>query len=148
MKKELEFENKYKRKPTCKEISNITGYDQSTIQLIEANLCDSICYDAQITMDKERKFYNEILPKITEILERLYLHNKIEPNNKVNSETFKILLNLFEMYPFNKLITEISYDRLLIGLLESGYVDGKKYTDETVANFLGKGQSQCLYFKY
>lgn len=286
-KKELEFENKYKRKPTCEEISNITGYDQSTIQLIEANLSDSISYDAQIntdeddsfldlipdknktpdeiyleksqkqilfkaiyeagltarekdviqrrfgfngkiqtlesigniyglsrervriieknaltklqkyfkkyvwqednnnlylrniysyfkdyqeievnyaisilpeeykniiyfkfgkdlkhynrllSMDKERKFYNEILPKITEILERLYPHNKIKPNNKVNSKTFEILLNLFEMYPFNELITEISYDRLLIGLLESGYVDGIKYTDETVANFLG-----------
>lgn len=286
-KKELEFENKYKRKPTCEEISNITGYDQSTIQLIEANLSDSISYDAQIntdednsfldlipdknktpdeiyleksqkqilfkaiyeagltarekdviqrrfgfngkiqtlesigniyglsrervriieknaltklqkyfkkyvwqednnnlylrtiysyfkdyqeievnyaisilpeeykniiyfkfgkdlkhynrllSMDKERKFYNEILPKITEILERLYPHNKIEHNNKVNSKTFEILLNLFEMYPFNELITEISYDRLLIGLLESGYVDGIKYTDETVANFLG-----------
>lgn len=285
-KKELEFENKYKRKPTCEEISNITGYDQSTIQLIEANLSDSISYDAQIntdeddsfldlipdknktpdeiyleksqkqilfkaiyeagltarekdviqrrfgfngkiqtlesigniyglsrervriieknaltklqkyfkkyvwqednnnlylrniysyfkdyqeievnyaisilpeeykniiyfkfgkdlkhynrllSMDKERKFYNEILPKITEILERLYPHNKIKPNNKVNSKTFEILLNLFEMYPFNELITEISYDRLLIGLLESGYVDGIKYTDETVANFL------------
>ena len=80
-------------------------------------------------MDKERKFYNEILPKITEILERLYPHNKIEPNNKVNSKTFEILLNLFKMYPFNELITEISYDRLLIGLLESGYVDGIKYTD-------------------
>lgn len=268
-KKELEFENKYKRKPTYEEISNITGYDQSTIQLIEANLSDSISYDAQIntdednsfldlipdknktpdeiyleksqkqilfkaineasltarekdviqrrfgfngkiqtlesigniyglsrervriieknaltklqkyfkryvwqednnnlysrtiysyfkdyqeievnyaisilpeeykiiiyfkfgkdlkhhnrllSMDKERKFYNEILPKITEILERLYPHNKIEPNNKVNSKTFKILLNLFKMYPFNELITEISYDRLLIGLLES-----------------------------
>ena len=88
-------------------------------------------------MDKERKFYNEILSKITEILERLYPHNKIEHNNKVNSKTFEILLNLFEMYPFNELITEISYDRLLIGLLESGYVDGIKYTDETVANFLG-----------
>ena len=286
-KKELEFENKYKRKPTCEEISNITGYVQSTIQLIEANLSDSISYDAQIntdeddsfldlipdknktpdeiyleksqkqilfkaiyeagltarekdviqrrfgfngkiqtlesigniyglsrervriieknaltklqkyfkryvwqednnnlylrniysyfkdyqeievnyaisilpeeykniiyfkfgkdlkhynrllSMDKERKFYNEILPKITEILERLYPHNKIKPNNKVNSKTFEILLNLFEMYPFNELITEISYDRLLIGLLESGYVDGIKYTDETVANFLG-----------
>ena len=286
-KKELEFENKYKRKPTYEEISNITGYDQSTIQLIEANLSDSISYDAQIntdeddsfldlipdknktpdeiyleksqkqilfkaineagltarekdviqrrfgfngkiktlesigniyglsrervriieknaltklqkyfkkyvwqednnnlylrtiysyfkdyqeievnyaisilpeeykniiyfkfgkdlkhynrllSMDKERKFYNEILPKITEILERLYPHNKIEHNNKVNSKTFEILLNLFEMYPFNELITEISYDRLLIGLLESGYVDGIKYTDETVANFLG-----------
>ena len=286
-KKELEFENKYKRKPTCEEISNITGYDQSTIQLIEANLSDSISYDAQIntdeddsfldlipdknktpdeiyleksqkqilfkaiyeagltarekdviqrrfgfngkiqtlesigniyglsrervriieknaltklqkyfkkyvwqednnnlylrniysyfkdyqeievnyaisilpeeykniiyfkfgkdlkhynrllSMDKERKFYNEILPKITEILERLYPHNKIKPNNKVNSKTFEILSNLFEMYPFNELITEISYDRLLIGLLESGYVDGIKYTDETVANFLG-----------
>lgn len=286
-KKELEFENTYKRKPTCEEISNITGYDQSTIQLIEANLSDSISYDAQIntdeddsfldlipdknktpdeiyleksqkqilfkaineagltarekdviqrrfgfngkiqtlesigniyglsrervriieknaltklqkyfkryvwqednnnlylrniysyfkdyqeievnyaisilpeeykniiyfkfgkdlkhynrllSMDKERKFYNEILPKITEILERLYPHNKIKPNNKVNSKTFEILLNLFEMYPFNELITEISYDRLLIGLLESGYVDGIKYTDETVANFLG-----------
>lgn len=286
-KKELEFENKYKRKPICEEISNITGYDQSTIQLIEANLSDSISYDAQIntdeedsfldlipdknktpdeiyleksqkqilfkaiyeagltarekdviqrrfgfngkiqtlesigniyglsrervriieknaltklqkyfkkyvwqednnnlylrniysyfkdyqeievnyaisilpeeykniiyfkfgkdlkhynrllSMDKERKFYNEILPKITEILERLYPHNKIKPNNKVNSKTFEILLNLFEMYPFNELITEISYDRLLIGLLESGYVDGIKYTDETVANFLG-----------
>ena len=286
-KKELEFENKYKRKPTNEEISNITGYDQSTIQLIEANLSDSISYDAQIntdeddsfldlipdknktpdeiyleksqkqilfkaiyeagltarekdviqrrfgfngkiqtlesigniyglsrervriieknaltklqkyfkkyvwqednnnlylrtiysyfkdyqeievnyaisilpeeykniiyfkfgkdlkhynrllSMDKERKFYNEILPKITEILERLYPHNKIEHNNKVNSKTFEILLNLFEMYPFNELITEISYDRLLIGLLESGYVDGIKYTDETVANFLG-----------
>lgn len=286
-KKELEFENKYKRKPTCEEISNITGYDQSTIQLIEANLSDSISYDAQIntdeddsfldlipdknktpdeiyleksqkqilfkaiyeagltarekdviqrrfgfngkiqtlesigniyglsrervriieknaltklqkyfkkyvwqednnnlylrniysyfkdyqeievnyaisilpeeykniiyfkfgkdlkhynrllSMDKERKFYNEILRKITEILERLYPHNKIKPNNKVNSKTFEILLNLFEMYPFNELITEISYDRLLIGLLESGYVDGIKYTDETVANFLG-----------
>lgn len=286
-KKELEFENKYKRKPTCEEISNITGYDQSTIQLIEANLSDSISYDAQIntdeddsfldlipdknktpdeiyleksqkqilfkaiyeasltarekdviqrrfgfngkiqtlesigniyglsrervriieknaltklqkyfkkyvwqednnnlylrniysyfkdyqeievnyaisilpeeykniiyfkfgkdlkhynrllSMDKERKFYNEILPKIAEILERLYPHNKIKPNNKVNSKTFEILLNLFEMYPFNELITEISYDRLLIGLLESGYVDGIKYTDETVANFLG-----------
>lgn len=286
-KKELEFENKYKRKPTCEEISNITGYDQSTIQLIEANLSDSISYDAQIntdeddsfldlipdknktpdeiyleksqkqilfkaiyeasltarekdviqrrfgfngkiqtlesigniyglsrervriieknaltklqkyfkkyvwqednnnlylrniysyfkdyqeievnyaisilpeeyknimyfkfgkdlkhynrllSMDKERKFYNEILPKITEILERLYPHNKIKPNNKVNSKTFEILLNLFEMYPFNELITEISYDRLLIGLLESGYVDGIKYNDETVANFLG-----------
>ena len=286
-KKELEFENKYKRKPTNEEISNITGYDQSTIQLIEANLSDSISYDAQIntdeddsfldlipdknktpdeiyleksqkqilfkaiyeagltarekdviqrrfgfngkiqtlesigniyglsrervriieknaltklqkyfkkyvwqednnnlylrtiysyfkdyqeievnyaisilpeeykniiyfkfgkdlkhynrllSMDKERKFYNEILRKITEILERLYPHNKIKPNNKVNSKTFEILLNLFEMYPFNELITEISYDRLLIGLLESGYVDGIKYTDETVANFLG-----------
>lgn len=286
-KKELEFENKYKRKPTCEEISNITGYDQSTIQLIEANLSDSISYDAQIntdeddsfldlipdknktpdeiyleksqkqilfkaiyeagltarekdviqrrfgfngkiqtlesigniyglsrervriiekkaltklqkyfkkyvwqednnnlylrniysyfkdyqeievnyaisilpeeykniiyfkfgkdlkhynrllSMDKERKFYNEILPKITENLERLYPHNKIKPNNKVNFKTFEILLNLFEMYPFNELITEISYDRLLIGLLESGYVDGIKYTDETVANFLG-----------
>ena len=286
-KKELEFENKYKRKPTCEEISNITGYDQSTIQLIEANLSDSISYDAKITldednsfldlipdknktpdeiyleksqkqilfkaiyeasltarekdviqrrfgfngkiqtlesigniyglsrervriieknaltklqkylkkyvwqednnnlylrniysyfkdyqeievnyaisilpeeykniiyfkfgkdlkhynrllsMDKERKFYNEILPKITEILERLYPHNKIKPNNKVNSKTFEILLNLFEMYPFNELINEISYDRLLIGLLESGYVDGIKYNDETVANFLG-----------
>lgn len=286
-KKELEFENKYKRKPTCEEISNITGYDQSTIQLIEANLSDSISYDAQIntdednsfldlipdknktpdeiyleksqkqilfkaiyeagltsrekdviqrrfgfngkiqtlesigniyglsrervriieknaltklqkyfkkyvwqednnnlylrtiysyfkdyqeievnyavsilpeeykniiyfkfgkdlkhynrllSMDKERKFYNEILPKITEILERLYPHNKIEHNNKVNSKTCEILLNLFKMYPFNELITEISYDRLLIGLLESGYVDGIKYTDETVANFLG-----------
>lgn len=286
-KKELEFENKYKRKPTCEEISNITGYDQSTIQLIEANLSDSISYDAQIntdednsfldlipdknktpdeiyleksqkqilfkaiyeagltarekdviqrrfgfngkiqtlesigniyglsrervriieknaltklqkyfkkyvwqednnnlylrniysyfkdyqeievnyaisilpeeykniiyfkfgkdlkhynrllSMDKERKFYNEILPKITEILERLYPHNKIKPNNKVNSKTFEILSNLFEMYPFNELITEISYDRLLIGLLESGYVDGIKYTEETVANFLG-----------
>ena len=286
-KKELEFENKYKRKPTYEEISNITGYDQSTIQLIEANLSDSISYDAQIntdeddsfldlipdknktpdeiyleksqkqilfkaiyeagltarekdviqrrfgfngkiqtlesigniyglsrervriieknaltklqkyfkkyvwqednnnlysrniysyfkdyqeievnyaisilpeeykniiyfkfgkdlkhynrllSMDKERKFYNEILPKITEILERLYPHNKIKPNNKVNSKTFEILLNLFEMYPFNELITEISYDRLLIGLLESGYVDGIKYTDETIANFLG-----------
>ena len=286
-KKELEFENKYKRKPTYEEISNITGYDQSTIQLIEANLSDSISYDAQIntdeddsfldlipdknktpdeiyleksqkqilfkaineagltarekdviqrrfgfngkiqtlesigniyglsrervriieknaltklqkyfkkyvwqednnnlylrniysyfkdyqeievnyaisilpeeykniiyfkfgkdlkhynrllSMDKERKFYNEILPKITEILERLYPHNKIKPNNKVNSKTFEILSNLFEMYPFNELITEISYDRLLIGLLESGYVDGIKYTDETVANFLG-----------
>ena len=238
-KKELEFENKYKRKPTCEEISNITGYDQSTIQLIEANLSDSISYDAQIntdednsfldlipdknktpdeiyleksqkqilfkaineasltarekdviqrrfgfngkiqtlesigniyglsrervriieknaltklqkyfkryvwqednnnlysrtiysyfkdyqeievnyaisilpeeykniiyfkfgkdlkhhnrllSMDKERKFYNEILPKITEILERLYPHNKIEPNNKVNSKHLK-----------------------------------------------------------
>lgn len=286
-KKELEFENKYKRKPTCEEISNITGYDQSTIQLIEANLSDSISYDAQINtdeddsfldlipdknktpdeiyleksqkqilfkaiyeasltarekdviqrrfgfngkiqtlesigniyglsrervriieknaltklqkyfkkyvwqednnnlylrniysyfkdyqeievnyaisilpeeykniiyfkfgkdlkhynrllnMDKERKFYNEILPKITEILERLYPHNKIEHNNKINSKTFEILLNLFKMYPFNELITEISYDRLLIGLLESGYVDGIKYTDETIANFLG-----------
>lgn len=286
-KKELEFENKYKRKPTYEEISNITGYDQSTIQLIEANLSDSISYDAQIntdednsfldlipdknktpdeiyieksqkqilfkaineasltarekdviqrrfgfngkiqtlesigniyglsrervriieknaltklqkyfkryvwqednnnlysrtiysyfkdyqeievnyaisilpeeykniiyfkfgkdlkhynrllSMDKERKFYNEILPKITEILERLYPHNKIEPNNKVNSKTFEILLNLFKMYPFNELITEISYDRLLIGLLESGYVDGIKYTDEIVAKFLG-----------
>lgn len=286
-KKELEFENKYKRKPTCEEISNITGYDQSTIQLIEANLSDSISYDAQIntdednsfldlildknktpdeiyleksqkqilfkaiyeasltarekdviqrrfgfngkiqtlesigniyglsrervriieknaltklqkyfkryvwqednnnlylrtiysyfkdyeeievnyaisilpeeykniiyfkfgkdlkhynrllSMDKERKFYNEILPKIAEILERLYPHNKIEHNNKVNSKTCEILLNLFKMYPFNELITEISYDRLLIGLLESGYVDGIKYTDETVANFLG-----------
>ena len=286
-KKELEFENKYKRKPTYEEISNITGYDQSTIQLIEANLSDSISYDAKITldednsfldlipdknktpdeiyleksqkqilfkaineasltarekdviqrrfgfngkiqtlesigniyglsrervriieknaltklqkylkkyvwqednnnlylrniysyfkdyqeievnyaisilpeeykniiyfkfgkdlkhynrllsMDKERKFYNEILPKITEILERLYPHNKIKPNNKVNSKTFEILLNLFEMYPFNELINEISYDRLLIGLLESGYVDGIKYNDETVANFLG-----------
>lgn len=286
-KKELEFENKYKRKPTCEEISNITGYDQSTIQLIEANLSDSISYDAQIntdeddsfldlipdknktpdeiyleksqkqilfkaiyeagltarekdviqrrfgfngkiqtlesigniyglsrervriieknaltklqkyfkkyvwqednnnlylrniysyfkdyqeievnyaisilpeeykniiyfkfgkdlkhynrllSMDKERKFYNEILPKITEILERLYPHNKIEHNNKVNSKTCEILLNLFKMYPFNELITEISYDRLLIGLLESGYVDGIKYNDETVANFLG-----------
>lgn len=290
-KKELEFENKYKRKPTCEEISNITGYDQSTIQLIEANLSDSISYDAQIntdeddsfldlipdknktpdeiyleksqkqilfktmyeasltarekdviqrrfgfngkiqtlesigniyglsrervriieknaltklqkylkkyvwqednnnlylrniysyfkdyqeievnyaisilpeeykniiyfkfgkdlkhynrllSMDKERKFYNEILPKITEILERLYPHNKIKPNNKVNSKTFEILLNLFEMYPFNELITEISYERLLIGLLESGYVDGIKYTDETVANFLGIGKA-------
>ena len=286
-KKELEFENKYKRKPTCEEIYNITGDDQSTIQLIEANLSDSISYDAQIntdednsfldlipdknktpdeiyleksqkqilfkaineasltarekdviqrrfgfngkiqslesigniyglsrervriieknaltklqkyfkryvwqednnnlysrtiysyfkdyqeievnyaisilpeeykniiyfkfgkdlkhhnrllSMDKERKFYNGILPKITEILERLYPHNKIEPNNKVNSKTFEILLNLFKIYPFNELITEISYDRLLIGLLESGYVDGIKYTDETVANFLG-----------
>lgn len=286
-KKELEFENKHKRKPTYEEISNITGYDQSTIQLIEANLSDSISYDAQIntdednsfldlipdknktpdeiyleksqkqilfkaineagltarekdviqrrfgfngkiqtlesigniyglsrervriieknaltklqkyfkryvwqednnnlysrtiysyfkdyqeievnyaisilpeeykniiyfkfgkdlkhynrllSMDKERKFYNEILPKITEILERLYPHNKIEPNNKVNSKTFEILLNLFKIYHFNELITEISYDRLLIGLLESGYVDGIKYTDETVANFLG-----------
>ena len=294
-KKELEFENKYKRKPTCEEISNITGYDQSTIQLIEANLSDSISYDAQIntdednsfldlipdknktpdeiyleksqkqilfkaineasltarekdviqrrfgfngkiqtlesigniyglsrervriieknaltklqkyfkryvwqednnnlysrtiysyfkdyqeievnyaisilpeeykniiyfkfgkdlkhhnrllSMDKERKFYNEILPKITEILERLYPHNKIEPNNKVNSKTFEILLNLFKMYPFNELITEISYDRLLIGLLESGYVDGIKYTDEIVANFLGTDKANvCI----
>ena len=294
-KKELEFENKYKRKPTYEEISNITGYDQSTIQLIEANLSDSISYDAQIntdednsfldlipdknktpdeiyleksqkqilfkaineasltarekdviqrrfgfngkiqtlesigniyglsrervriieknaltklqkyfkryvwqednnnlysrtiysyfkdyqeievnyaisilpeeckniiyfkfgkdlkhynrllSMDKERKFYNEILPKITEILERLYPHNKIKPNNKVNSKTFEILLNLFKMYPFNELITEISYDRLLIGLLESGYVDGIKYTDEIVANFLGIDKAEvCI----
>ena len=294
-KKELEFENKYKRKPTCEEIYNITGDDQSTIQLIEANLSDSISYDAQIntdednsfldlipdknktpdeiyleksqkqilfkaineagltarekdviqrrfgfngkiqtlesigniyglsrervriieknaltklqkyfkryvwqednnnlysrtiysyfkdyqeievnyaisilpeeykniiyfkfgkdlkhynrllSMDKERKFYNEILPKITEILERLYPHNKIEPNNKVNSKTFEILLNLFKMYPFNELIAEISYDRLLIGLLESGYVDGIKYTDEIVANFLGIDKAEvCI----
>lgn len=294
-KKELEFENKYKRKPTCEEIYNITGDDQSTIQLIEANLSDSISYDAQIntdednsfldlipdknktpdeiyleksqkqilfkaineasltarekdviqrrfgfngkiqtlesigniyglsrervriieknaltklqkyfkryvwqednnnlysrtiysyfkdyqeievnyaisilpeeykniiyfkfgkdlkhynrllSMDKERKFYNEILPKITEILERLYPHNKIEPNNKVNSKTFEILLNLFKMYPFNELITEISYDRLLIGLLESVYVDGIKYTDEIVANFLGIDKAEvCI----
>ncbi|MBP3444973.1 MAG: RNA polymerase sigma factor RpoD/SigA [Bacilli bacterium] len=299
-KKELEFENKYKRKPTCEEISNITGYDQSTIQLIEANLSDSISYDAQIntdednslldlipdknktpdeiyleksqkqilfkaiyeagltvrekdviqrrfgfngkiqtlesigniyglsrervriieknaltklqkyfkryvwqednnnlysrniysyfkdyqeievnyaisilpeeykniiyfkfgkdlkhynrllSMDKERKFYNEILPKITEILERLYLHNKIKPNNKVNSKTFEILLNLFKMYPFNELIAEISYDRLLIGLLESGYVDGIKYTDEIVANFLGidKANARILNIEF
>ena len=96
-------------------------------------------------MDKERKFYNGILPKITEILERLYPHNKIEPNNKVNSKTFEILLNLFKMYPFNELITEISYDRLLIGLLESGYVDGIKYTDEIVANFLGTDKANvCI----
>ena len=98
-----------------------------------------------LSMNKERKFYNEILPKITEILERLYPHNKIEPNNKVNSKTFEILLNLFKMYPFNELITEISYDRLLIGLLESGYVDGIKYTDETVANFLGIDKAEvCI----
>lgn len=102
-------------------------------------------HNRQLSMDKERKFYNEILPKITEILERLYPHKKIEPNNKVNSKTCEILLNLFEMYPFNELITEISYDRLLIGLLESGYVDGIKYTDETVANFLGKDKADvCI----
>lgn len=294
-KKVSKFENNYKRKPTSEEIASITGYDKNTIQLIEANLSDSISYDAQIntdednsfldlisdenntpdeiclevsqkqilfkaineaglterekdvikrrfgfygkiqtlesigkiynlsrervriieknalkklqkyfkryvwqednnnlylrtiysyfidyqeievnyaisilpeeykniiyfkfgkdlkrhnrqlSMDKERKFYNEILPKITEILERLYPHNKIELNNKVNSKTCEILLNLFEMYPFNELITEISYDRLLIGLLESGYVDGIKYTDETVANFLGKDKADvCI----
>ena len=54
-------------------------------------------YNRLLSMDKERKFYNEILPKITEILERLYPHNKIEPNNKVNSKTFEILLNLFKI---------------------------------------------------
>lgn len=102
-------------------------------------------HNRQLSMDKERKFYNEILPKITEILERLYPHNKIEPNNKVNSKTCEILLNLFKIYPFNELITEISYDRLIIGLLESGYVDGIKYTDETVANFLGKDKADvCI----
>lgn len=295
-KKELEFENKYKRKPTCEEISNITGYDQSTIQLIEANLSDSISYDAQITLDddnsfldlipdknktpeeiyleksqkqilfkaiyeasltarekdviqrrfgfkgkiqtlesigniyglsrervriieknaltklkkyfkryvwqedinnnlylrtiysyfkdyqeievnyaisilpeeykniiylkfgedlkhhnrqlsmsKERKFYNEILPKLAEILARVYPYKETKTNNKVNSETCEILLNLFEIYPFNELITEISYDRLIVGLLESGYVDGIKYSDETVANFLGKDKADvCI----
>lgn len=295
-KKELEFENKYKRKPTCEEISNITGYDQSTIQLIEANLSDSISYDAQITLDednsfldlipdknktpdeiyleksqkqmlfkaineasltarekdviqrrfgfngkiqtlesigniyglsrervriiekdaltklqkyfkryvwqkdinnnlylrtiysyfkdyqeievnnaisilpeeykniiylkfgkdlnhhnrqlsmsKERKFYNEILPKLVEILTRVYPYKETEPNNKVNSETYEILKNLFEIYPFNELITEISYDRLIVGLLKSGYVDGIKYSDETVANFLGKDKADvCI----
>lgn len=295
-KKELEFENKYKRKPTCEEISNITGYDQSTIQLIEANLSDSISYDAQITLDednsfldlipdknktpdeiyleksqkqmlfkaineasltarekdviqrrfgfngkiqtlesigniyglsrervriiekdaltklqkyfkryvwqkdinnnlylrtiysyfkdyqeievnyaisilpeeykniiylkfgkdlnhpnrqlsmsKERKFYNEILPKLAEILARVYPYKETEPNNKVNSETYEILKNLFEIYPFNELITEISYDRLIVGLLKSGYVDGIKYSDETVANFLGKDKADvCI----
>ena len=289
-KKELEFENKYKRKPTCEEISNITGYDQSTIQLIEANLSDSISYDAQITTDEdnsfsdlipdknktpdeiyleksqkqilfkaineasltarekdviqrrfgfngkiqtlesigniyglsrervriiekdaltklqkyfkryvwqedisnnsylrknntktirdyfkdyndsavsylpeeyknilylkfgkdlnrpskqltmtqERKFYYEVIPKLTEILASHYSFEEIQPNNKVNSNTYEILLNLFKIYPFNELITEISYDRLIIGLLESGYVDGIKYTDEAVANFLDK----------
>ena len=55
-KKELEFENKHKRKPTYEEISNITGYDQSTIQLIEANLSDSISYDAQINTDEDDSF--------------------------------------------------------------------------------------------
>ena len=49
------------------------------------------------------------------------------------------------MYPFNELITEISYDRLLIGLLELGYVDDIKYNDETVANFLGKDKADvCI----
>jgi len=295
-KKVLEFENNNKRKPTSDEIANITGYDQYTIQLIEANLNDSISYDAQIntdednpfldlisdennnpdeicleisqkqilfkaineaglterekdvikrrfgfnckvqtlesigniynlsrervriieknaltklqkyfkiyvmqedinnnlylrtiysyfkdyqdievnyaisilpeeykniiyykfgkdlkhhnrqlSMSKERKFYNEILPKLTEILERLYPHNEIKLNNKVNPKTCEILLNLFEMYPFNELITEISYDRLLIGLLELGYVDDIKYNDETVANFLGKDKADvCI----
>ena len=295
-KQELEFENKYKRKPTCEEISNITGYDQNTIQLIEANLSDSISYDAQITLDednlfldlipdknktpdeicleksqkqilfkainesgltarekdviqrrfgfngkiqtlesigniynisrerirvieknaltklqkyfkryvwqeavnnnlylrtiysyfkdyqeievnyaisilpeeykniiyfkfgkdlkyhnrqlsmsKERKYYNEILPKLAEILSRYYPHKETEHNNKVNSETYEILLNLFKIYPFNKLITEISYDRLIVGLLKSGYVDGIKYSDETVANFLGYDKSDvCI----
>ena len=62
-KKELEFENKYKRKPTYEEISNITGYDQSTIQLIEANLSDSISYDAQINTDEDNSFLDLIPDK-------------------------------------------------------------------------------------
>lgn len=99
----------------------------------------------QLSMDKERKFYNEILPKLAEILERLYPHKKTELNNKVNSKTYEILLNLFEMYPFNELITEISYDRLIVGLLESGYADGIKYSDEAVANLLGKDKADvCI----
>ena len=71
-KKELEFENKYKRKPTCEEISNITGYDQSTIQLIEANLSDSISYDAQINTDEDNSFL-DLIPDKNKTPDEIYL---------------------------------------------------------------------------
>ena len=75
--------------------------------------------------------------KLNEILESLYLY-KVEEKNEVNPKICEILWMLFRTYPFNELIFEISYDRLIVGLLESGYVDDIKYTDEAVANFLGK----------
>ena len=71
-KKELEFENKYKRKPTYEEISNITGYDQSTIQLIEANLSDSISYDAQINTDEDNSFL-DLIPDKNKTPDEIYL---------------------------------------------------------------------------
>ena len=91
----------------------------------------------QLSMIQERKFYEKILPKLNEILESLYLY-KVEEKNEVNPKICEILWMLFRTYPFNELIFEISYDRLIVGLLESGYVDDIKYTDEAVANFLGK----------
>lgn len=71
-KKELEFENKYKRKPTCEEISNITGYDQSTIQLIETDLSDSISYDAQINTDEDNSFL-DLIPDKNKTPDEIYL---------------------------------------------------------------------------
>lgn len=91
----------------------------------------------RISSIQERKFYNKVLPRLTRILDMIYPKGTFN-NETVSPKTCETLLTLFKIYPFNELQHEISYDALLVGLLESGYVDNIRYSDKAVAEFINK----------
>lgn len=93
----------------------------------------------KLTAIQEKKFYDKVLPRLTKILETLYPENKLY-NNHINIETCNILLSLFKIYPFTQLLQEIPYDTLITGLLELGYVDNIRYTNEAIAEFLNRNK--------
>lgn len=95
----------------------------------------------KLTAIQERKLYDKVLPRLTNILETIYPENKLY-NNHIKTETCNILLSLFKMKPFIKLQQEIPYETLISGLLESGYVDNIRYTNEAIAAFLNRTKEE------
>lgn len=91
----------------------------------------------RISSIQERKFYNKVLPRLTRILDMIYPKNTLN-NESVSSNTCEILLTLFKINTFIELQHQISYDVLLVGLLESGYVDNIRYSDKVISEFLNK----------
>lgn len=100
----------------------------------------------KLTEIQERKFHTKVLPRLAKILDMIYPENKLY-NNHINMDTCNILLMLFRIYPFTRLQQEIAYNTLMVGLLESGYVDNIRYTEEAIAEFLNKDKVDVIILK-
>ena len=88
------------------------------------------------------KFYGEVIPKIRRRLEAL--SKKVENIQSFTNAKYIRILSILKTPSFNQLVEQLSFKEAIIISLRLGYVDGKCFSTESIANFLGMEEMKVI----
>jgi len=166
-----EYLNNYSEEEINKVIAQLDEKEKEVIKLRYGNDLYNPQPHPELTIKHKNMFYNVIIPKMKLILEtqkntnqeevsqnnnikkitqNIEKNNQIQKTKEINTiakEDYVKMLELLKTPVFEKMRNSLADKEALIISLKFGYIDGKCFSTESIANFLGidyKEVNECI----